>query len=67
MDDKFSDVSMQNSMTGVPLLSDALKTLECELIEDSGYQDDSCFVGRIVHFQQSDQADAPLLLVHIDG
>jgi flavin reductase (DIM6/NTAB) family NADH-FMN oxidoreductase RutF len=65
--DKFAGVNLQESVTGVPLLAGALKTIGCELVEDVEHQGGSSFVGRILYFRQSSQAKEPLLLVHIDG
>ncbi len=65
--DKFEGLKTRSGQTGVPLLPGSQKAFECELDNDSIFEQKNLFVGRIVHFQRDDSTERPLLLFDIDG
>ncbi|HET7710420.1 MAG TPA: flavin reductase family protein [Thermoanaerobaculia bacterium] len=46
-DDKFAGVALQDGSLGVPLLADALATIECSLYDQLSGGDHSIFVGQV--------------------
>lgn len=47
--DKFSEVPVREGSTGVPMLSDALAAIECEVVEQIRGGTHFVFLGRVVH------------------
>lgn len=53
-EDKFSGVDWSNGQTGVPLLNNALATLECKTHQTIECGDHEIIIGRVLHFGLSD-------------
>jgi flavin reductase (DIM6/NTAB) family NADH-FMN oxidoreductase RutF len=58
--DKFAQVRYTRGQTGAPLLSDALATLECRLVDQYPGGDHTIFIGEVVSGNAQDRA-GPLL------
>jgi flavin reductase (DIM6/NTAB) family NADH-FMN oxidoreductase RutF len=63
---KFAGVETTEGRSGVPLLPRALKTFECELVDDDSFKSEICYVGRITRFKKARKSESPLLLSHMD-
>lgn len=57
---KFATVAHHIGQTGVPLLADAITTLECQLVDHVAGGDHSIFIGRVVSAHTHDDTQ-PLL------
>ena len=57
---KFATVAHHIGQTGVPLLADAITTLECHVVEQVAGGDHSIFIGRVVSASTHDDTQ-PLL------
>jgi flavin reductase (DIM6/NTAB) family NADH-FMN oxidoreductase RutF len=55
--DRFAGLDWQPGRTGVPLLDDALATLECEIAAEHGAGDHWIVVGRVLDLRVSPAAD----------
>jgi flavin reductase (DIM6/NTAB) family NADH-FMN oxidoreductase RutF len=58
--DKFSHVRYRIGQTGAPLLSDALATLECRLVDQHPGGDHTIFIGEVLDGDAQDRT-GPLL------
>jgi flavin reductase (DIM6/NTAB) family NADH-FMN oxidoreductase RutF len=55
--DRFAGLHWELGRDGVPLLADALATLECQIVAEHPAGDHSIVVGRVTHLQTSEAKD----------
>ncbi len=61
--DKFANVAYHHATLGIPLLSNALATLECRLVTEYAGGDHTIFLGEVVSLQRSPEKK-PLVYFH---
>lgn len=61
--DKFKDIDYGTGEMGLPLINGSVKTLECELDEESK---ETKYIGNIKHFHKNRERLAELLMSQID-
>lgn len=63
-EDKFSDVELNESTGGLPVIAGSLVTLECEIVNTYDGGDHTIIIGKIIEAEIND--DKPLIYFHGD-